>query len=113
MNLYQIPINSSPNQTFTSVVPVDGKNINLSFFLRFSEVAGYWLMDIGDATTDTPLLASIPLVPGVYPADNLLGQYAYLGIGSAYIVNSTNTTEEWPGESTLGNDWQLVWGDTP
>ena len=108
----QIPLTSNPNQKFTSVIPVDGKNLTLSFFIRFSEVAGYWLMDVSDATTDTALLSSIPLVPGNYPAGNILGQYAYLRIGSAYIVNQSNAAEEWPGISTLGTDWKLVWGDT-
>ena len=69
-------------------------------------------MDIGNATTGKPLLASLPLVPGMYPAGNLLSQYAYLGIGAAYLFPVTATAEEWPGETTIGTDWALIWGDT-
>ena len=91
---------------------VDGNSIRLSFYVRFSEVAGYWLIDIGNATTGLPLVASVPLIPGNYPSANILGQYSYLAIGSAYVVNITNTDEEWPSETTLGTDWQLWWSDT-
>ena len=112
MNLQQIPVNSNPNNTFSTTVFVDGKNLVLSFFLRFSEVAGYWLMDVGNADTGLPLLASIPLVPGRTPAGNILGQYTYLGIGSAFVVPNGTPTEDWPSEYTLGTDWALLWGDT-
>jgi hypothetical protein len=107
-----VPTTSSPNQTFRCTLPIDGKNITLAFFLRFNSLAGYWLMDISDPETDLPLLASIPLVPSDAPGGNLLHQYQYLEIGSAAIIKAGATSEEHPGETSLGTDWLLSWGDT-
>lgn len=33
-----------------------------------------------------------------------------MGIGSAYILSSEQTDEEWPNSANLGSIWTLIWG---
>lgn len=106
--MYVLPLTTSPNQTFTSTIPIDGNKIKFNFFLRYNTEAGYWVLDISDSS-NTSLLASVNLVCGL----NLLEQYSYLKIGSAYIVKVDNSlVDDIPNEYNLGTDFVLVWGDT-
>ena len=106
--MYIVPLTTSPNQTFTSTIPVDGKKIKFNFFLRFNTEAKYWILDISDSSNNS-LLASVNLVCGL----NLLEQYSYLKIGSAYIVKVNNSsTDDSPNEYNLGTAFLLLWGDT-
>jgi len=113
MTIQILPLDNSPNQTLETNINVDGGVISLELCFTWNAIAGYWVMKIIDSVTGTTLLDSIPLVPGNYPAGNILGQYAYLKIGSAYIVNVANSELEWPDNKTLGTDWILAWDDTP
>lgn len=106
--MYVIPLTTSPNQSFTSTIPVDGGKIKFNFFLRFNTEQEVWEMDIMDSNKN-PIINSIPLVCG----NNLLEQYSYLNIGSAYIVkNNVNLNLDRPNDSNLGTDFILLWGDT-
>lgn len=106
--MYVIPTDCSPNQTFTSTIPVDGKRLKLNFFLRYNTEQECWEMDVLSEERK-PLLNSIPLVSGI----NILEQYSYLKIGSAYIVKvEPNNRVDRPNDSNLGTDFLLVWGDT-
>jgi hypothetical protein len=111
MSTQTIPLTSDPNQTFSTTLSVDDANITLTMTLKYNEIAGYWKMSITNSS-GTLLLDSIPLITGVYPAANLLEQYSYLSIGSAYILKTTSTTLDYPDDSTLGTDFVLVWSDT-
>lgn len=107
--MQQLPVDTSPNQTFSATLEINGENVSLSFFLRYSEIAGYWLMDIIRA--GETLISSLPLVSGQYPAGNLLRAFNYMGIGSIYLVKAVDTTEDYPGIDSLGSDWVVLWGD--
>ena len=111
MSLQRLPVTSAPNCTFTTTLAVDGANLTLTFTFRYNELVAYWLMDIANAL-GLPLLASIPLVPGDDPAGNILHQYQYLNIGSCFVIKISDTTEQYPGETSLGTDWVLAWDDT-
>lgn len=113
MAYQKIPLTTAPNQKFTCSLQVDGQNKTLSFFVSWNSVAGYWTMNITDEATNTALLSSIPLIPGDPPANNILEQYAYLGIGSAYVVAAGSSITESPDDSNLGTEWVLIWSDTP
>ena len=97
-----------PTRPFKSTLTVDGNNITLGFKIIFNEVAGYWVVMILNPITNVIILNSIPLLPSM----NILGQYSYLRIGSAYLINASHTQEEYPTDSNLGIDFILVWGDT-
>lgn len=107
-----VPLTSSPNQTIQVSLSVDGSVLPLFLYFNFNETAGYWVMQVSDANRNV-LLTNIPLLCGVFPAANILGQYAYLGIGSAYVLNASGIAEDSPDDSSLGTDFVLVWGDTP
>lgn len=107
-----IPLRSSPNQSFASTLQVDGKALSLNFILRWSEMAGYWVMTVLDAAQNV-LLDSVPLITGWFPAANILAQYGYLKIGSAFILNEGNADSDYPGRDDLGTSFVLLWSDTP
>ena len=66
-----------------------------------------------DDLTDKVLVTSIPLYSGKYPAANLLEQYSYLRIGSAWLVKvNQDTKSDYPNDMNLGTDFLLMWGDT-
>jgi len=138
-NLQQVPVTNAPNQKFTASLQVDVSTLYLNLAIRYNEMAGYWVMDISDSNNNL-LVASTPLITGLWPAGNLLQQQAYLRIGSAYIVNVSNKVPigtkglgygeggygegpyggipgfagvDYPDNTNLGTDFQLWWGDTP
>ncbi|WP_317817767.1 phage baseplate plug family protein [Clostridium tetani] len=106
--MYIVPLTPSPNQTFTSTIPIDGKKVKFFFFLRYNTEQKCWEMDLKDEDNN-PLIYSIPLVCGL----NLLEQYSYLNIGSAYILKAdSNVPGDRPNEHNLGKQFILFWGDT-
>ena len=106
-----VPLTSQPNQTINTVLSINGQNRALQLGFRFNEMAGYWIMVVSDSNTQSILIDSLPLVTGLFPAANLLGQYAYLGIGAATLVNAGNVAMDYPGSNNLGTDFVLIWGD--
>jgi len=102
-----VPVTATPNHRFSSKIYVDGKNIVLQFDLQYNEIAGYWLVTIAN-DRGCALIRCQP----VLPVQNILEQYAYMGIGSAYIVPAQTVKEQWPSRYTLGANWYLLWGDT-
>lgn len=107
-----VPLTNNPDQTYKITIPVDGKNLKLKLRVRFNTAANYWVMSIYDAASNRLILDAIPLLTGGYPAGDLLGQYRYLGLGSATIINAGNSTMDSPDSSNLGTDFLLLWGDT-
>lgn len=111
--MYEIPLTTEPNQSFKANIPVDGRNIELKFDIRYNTIAEYWVMTVTDPLTDKVLIDSLPLLTGQYPAANILEQYSHLRIGSAVIVNtSTIDISNEPNDKNLGCDYILIWGDT-
>ncbi len=107
-----LQIDSTPNQSFQAVLTIDGVNRTFSFNIHFNEIAEYWVMKIMDPSTDEILLDSIPLVTGNDPVVNILSQYAYMEIGSLYLINIGGTFAD-PTIDNLGTSFVLLWGDTP
>lgn len=107
-----IPLTPNANQSFSCTLPVDGKNITLAFTFTYNAPGGYWFMSVTDVKTNKKLLDAVPLVTGEFPAADLLGQYEYLGIGSAAIVPTSSLATGIPDDTTLGTEYVLVWGDT-
>jgi hypothetical protein len=105
-----VPLTTDPNQSFTITLPIDSINITLGLGIRYNLVANYWVMSVSDSDGNL-LIDSLPLVTGEYPASDILGQYEYLGIGSAFVVNVSNIDEDLPTDTTLGTDFYLMWGD--
>lgn len=110
MSTQIVPLVQAPNQTFAVQLTVDGKPLTLNLTLSYSVMAGWWQMSITN-TQGAVLVASIPLVTGYYPCANLLAQYGYLQIGSAFLLNTGNSINDYPGVSDLPN-FSLLWDDT-
>jgi hypothetical protein len=111
--MFIIPTSPEPNQVFRCVIPVDGRSLALMFSLKFNTEARYWVMSLTGDVTGEMLIDSIPLIAGRYPSANILGQYAFLGIGSAVIVKTNPDNPAFtPDETNLGTEFQLVWSDT-
>lgn len=106
-----IPLTASPNQNFKSTVQVDGGPITLEFTISWNQMAGYWVMSISNSA-GVLLVDSLPLVTGWYPAANILSQFGYLKIGSAFILNEGSTDADYPTRNDLGSAFVLLWGDT-
>lgn len=105
-----IPLVQAPNQTFTVQLSVDGNPLTLNLQLGYVAMSGWWQLQISDVQ-DNVLIASVPLITGYYPAANMLAQYGYLKIGSAYILNTGNATSDYPTETSL-TKFSLLWSDT-
>jgi hypothetical protein len=115
MGYVMIPLDNSPDQTFTVTIPVDGVNKAFLIRLRYNLIAKYWVMSVSDQNTGGMILDGVPLVTGQYPAADLFRQYAYLGLGSAAIVPTGEFLDrDYPDDADggLGGDFVLVWGDT-
>ncbi len=111
--MYQIVnLSSTPNQSFLANLSVNGVALKLNLTINFNEIAQYWTMGIADVNNNT-LISEVPLLTGTYPAANILGQFQYMNIGSAYLLNVSNgsTTLDYPNGQDLGTDFVLLWGD--
>lgn len=104
-----IPLTTAPNQTFAVQLTVNGEPLTLNLELGYSEMSGYWQLAIY-SVINNELLASVPLVTGWYPCANVLAQYQYLQIGSAYLLNTGNANTDYPGPQNL-QLFSLLWGD--
>lgn len=108
-----LPLTNNPNQSFTATLEVDGSPLTLGFDINYNEIAGYWVMAISDQSGNL-LVEGIPFITGDDPACNILGQFAYLKIGSAFVLNVNGLPgEDFPSNVDLGTGFILVWGDTP
>lgn len=108
-----LPLTPNPNQTFLTSLNIDGGVGDQYIGLRYNETAQYWVMTLFDANGNI-VLDSIPFITGEAPAANILGQFAYLKLGSAFILNASAVAQPpYPNDEDLGSDYVLIWGDTP
>lgn len=105
-----VALTSAPNQVLSVSLNVNNTKLSLRLSVSFNAMGGFWVMNIANQQ-GVPIMNSIPLVTGVWPGANILAPYQYLGIGSAYVINSSGTNEDLPGQTSLGADFVLLWGD--
>lgn len=106
-----VPVSNAPNHTMTVNLSVNGAQLVLGLIFNYNEMVQYWVMSIADANNNI-LIADLPLLTGVWPAANLLSQYQYMNIGSAYILDNSNSDAlDYPNSQTLGTDFLLLWSD--
>src|SRR5579883_2697483 len=108
MSAQLVPVTAAPNQALTVSLAVNGSSITLNLGLAYNRISGCWMMSIADQSGN-PLLSSIPLLTGDWPAANILGPYEYLEIGSAFVINQSGGPFDWPNDSTLGQSFFLIW----
>jgi hypothetical protein len=106
-----IILTNEPNQRMGMSLTVNGASLQLNVTLRYNEMINYWIMDIADANNNS-VLTDIPLLTGVFPAANILGQYQYLQIGSAYVLDVSNDdVRDYPNVNDIATSFVLLWGD--
>ena len=54
--MYKIPLTNSPNQTFSTSIPVNGENRYFVIELNYIYSCGYWSMTLTDYTTEQILV---------------------------------------------------------
>ena len=108
MSYYEIPLTTKPfNQKNFKLTLDDVRNPNILLKLRYYDLYELWVADVCDNSTGEELITGMPLVPGI----DLLGQYAYLNIGSAQIVAAGPSSQEQLDKESLGSAWVLFGGD--
>jgi hypothetical protein len=110
MSAQIVPLITAQNQSFAVQLTVDGQPLTLNLLLSYSAMAGWWQMQVADVNNNV-LIACVPLVTGWYPGANVLAQYGYLKIGSAYLLNTGNVASDYPGQNNL-SAFSLLWSDT-
>ena len=100
-----VPMQAIPNHSFSCVIPLNNGNIELRFTMQYNEVAGFWFVDIGK--DNQTILSGYPLIP----AQDLLEQFQYKGIGHAYLIPRSELTQQFPDYETLSTEWYVVWSD--
>lgn len=98
---FEIPTSSTP-QTFN--ITINGVVYNMTLSYRDYLDAG-WTLDIADESKNN-LVCGIPLVTGT----NLLGQYAYVGLGATMIVGTDGDFLAPPTFANLGTNSHLWFG---
>jgi len=111
MSAQIVPLTSDSDQQFSVALSINGGTIYLALEIMWNEISEYWVMTIWNAVTGILILDSIPLITGQYPAGNIFGQYDYLNIGSAYVINASNINMDYPEQENLGTDFVLYWTD--
>lgn len=109
--MYKIPLTNSPNQTFSTTIPINGENKSFVFNLKYNYIAKYWLLTISDAATEQILIANIPLLSSTFDFASILKQFEYKLIGNAYVVPVYDFSLSAPDNTNIGTDFALMWGD--
>lgn len=105
-----VPLTTLPNQTLSVTLAINGGTLTLLLTQSFNRVGGFWVLNISTAQ-NVPLVNSLPLITGDWPAGNILGPYEYLGIGEAFVINSNGAASDFPNDSNLGSGFVLLWTD--
>ena len=112
MGYHFIPISPRPDQLFNVSVEVDESILNLDIRLHYNFAGRFWKMDVFDGLTKECMISNQPMLVGCLPAQNILRQFTYMGLGSAMIVPVVNKTDsDSPVGGDLGAEFNLVWGD--
>lgn len=103
-----LALTNAPNQSLQAVLNINGASLTLNLRLYYNTQGKFWAMDIADQSRK-PLVSSVPLLTGFWPAANILAPYDHLKIGSAYVINQSGTARDWPDDQSLGSDFLLLW----
>lgn len=100
-----VPLIPITNHTYTCVIPLTSKkNVQITFRLTYNEIGSFWFADISQ--NNKALISGLPLLP----AQDILEQYQYLGIGHAALYPRSELSSQFPNYNTLATEWALLWG---
>lgn len=97
--ILEIPFSNDPAQVFTTQLG----EAKYTFEAKFNDRSGVWTLDMYDAATQQPIIASAPLVLG----QDLLEPYNF-GVGSIFCVDTTGQGLD-AGPDDLGERVKVYW----
>lgn len=104
MTPYIIPLTPTPQKFFVSLL-----GVTYRFTVKYQDqLTAGWVLDIADES-GVPIVGGIPLVTGA----DLLGQYAYLGIGVPLYVATDGNLDAVPTFTNLGLQSKLYFTTEP
>ena len=112
MAWYTVPLDTTPEQEIDITLDMGDEALDLTLHLTYNTEGDFWRMDIRRQEDDEILIANLPMLTGEYPAADLLGQFQYLGIGSAVILKlSDDVISDYPDLESFGTEFALFWYD--
>ena len=97
--ILELPFTSDPAYVFTTQLG----ETKYRFDVKFNDRSGVWTLDLYDATTQTLIVASLPLVLG----QDILEPYNF-GIGALFCVDTTGQGLD-AGADELGSRVKVYW----
>jgi hypothetical protein len=79
------------------LLSISMNGVTYTLIVKWNRFSNSWILYIQD-DQQNPILSGLPLVTGC----DLLEQFAYLGIGGAFVVQSSNDPYEVPDYASLG-----------
>lgn len=106
-----LPLTSQPNQILLATLAINGGTTTIGIRQYWNRIGGFWVMDIYNSN-GLPLVSSVPLLTGDWPAANVMAPYEWLNIGAWFIINQGNGEQaDWPNSSNLGINFLLLIDD--
>ena len=105
-----IGVSSSPNQVLAADLNINGSSISVLLSVGYNRISNFWAMDIA-TPFGIPIVSSVPLLTGSWPAANILMPFQYLNIGSAFILNVSGGRTDRPLSTNFGTSFFLLLGN--
>ena len=112
--IQKIPLSPIHNQEFLITLEINEENRTFRFAVNYNKTAGYWILKITDPSDESIIVDSIPLVAGTKGnySLNFLRALEYLLIGEGLLIPIvSNPTSDFPNETNLAIDFEVVWSD--
>ena len=109
--MVKIPLTNSPNQKFTSTIPVNGENKSFRFELWYNYQAQYWLFSLYDIATESYIFTNFPLLSSNNKFYDILCQLDYMKIGICVMLPLIDDKKSAADENNLGTSYVMIWGD--
>ena len=110
LNIYLLPITSSPRQVMTLNVTLDGQPMQAQVEIRYLPAPDQWVISVWDNSCGELMINQIPLVCSYGQVNDLLLPFRHLregkGVGSLICLRAG---EETAWESL--REFELIWSD--
>ena len=115
LNIYLLPITSSPRQVMTLNVTLDGEPMQAQVEIRYLPAPDQWFFSLRDHATGELLVNMIPLICSRGEVNDLLLPFRHLrqgkGVGSLICLRAgEETTKPDPVAGNL-QEFSILWSD--
>ena len=115
LNIYLLPITSSPRQVMTLNVILDGEPLQAQVEIRYLPAPDQWFFSLRDHATGELLVNMIPLICSRGEVNDLLLPFRHLregkGVGSLICLRAgEETAQPDPAWESL-REFELIWSD--